>query len=124
MTHIFFAEDFVNNTISLLALNLAMQLGNLGEQVVLLSEKAFRRIEFIEYTVADYREYYYKRAARDKKTRKRCGLTQKELAVKSGVSLNTIRAYEHKSKNLSKAQFNIIMRLTKTLKCDASDLTE
>lgn len=69
MTHIFFAEDFVNNTISLLALNLAMQLGNLGEQVVLLSEKAFRRIEFIEYTVADYRKYYYKRAARDKKAR-------------------------------------------------------
>lgn len=59
-----------------------------------------------------------------KTARKRCGLTQKELAVKSGVSLNTIRAYEHKSKNLSKAQFNIIMRLTKTLKCDASDLTE
>ena len=67
MTHIFFAEDFVNNMISLRDLNLAMRLGNLGEQVVLLSKKAFVQIEFMEYTVADYREYYYKRAARDKK---------------------------------------------------------
>ena len=64
-----FAEDFVNNTISLRDLNLAMRLGKLGEQVVLLSEKAFRQIEFIEYAVADYREYYYKRAARDKEAR-------------------------------------------------------
>lgn len=59
-----------------------------------------------------------------KTARKRCGLTQKELSIKSGVSLNTIRAYEHKSKDLNKAQFNIIMRLSKTLKCDTSELTE
>ena len=59
-----------------------------------------------------------------KTARKRCGLTQKELAVKSGVSLNTIRSYEHKSKDLNKAQFNIIMRLTRTLKCDISDFIE
>ncbi len=64
-----FAEDFVNNMISLRDLNLAMRLVNPGEQVVLLSKKAFVQIEFMEYTVADYREYYYKRAARDKKAR-------------------------------------------------------
>jgi len=60
-----FAEDFINNTISLRDLNLAMQLGTLGEQVVLLSERSFSQIEFVEYEVADYREYYYKRAKRD-----------------------------------------------------------
>lgn len=64
-----FAEDFVNNTISLRDLNLAMQLGTLGEQVVLLSERSFKQIEFIEYEVADYREYYYKRAERDRNAR-------------------------------------------------------
>ena len=64
-----FAEDFVNNTISLRDLNLAMQLGTLGEQVVLLSERSFRQIEFVEYEVADYREYYYKRAERDQNAR-------------------------------------------------------
>lgn len=64
-----FAEDFVNNTISLHDLNLAMQLGTLGEQVVLLSERSFKQIEFVEYEVADYREYYYKRAERDRNAR-------------------------------------------------------
>lgn len=64
-----FAEDFVNNTISLRDLNLAMQLGTLGEQVVLLSEHSFKQIEFVEYEVADYREYYYKRAERDRNAR-------------------------------------------------------
>ena len=64
-----FAEDFVNNTISLRDLNLAMQLGALGEQVVLLSERSFGQIEFVEHEVADYREYYYKRSQRDQNAR-------------------------------------------------------
>lgn len=64
-----FAEDFVNNTISLRDLNLAMQLGTLGEQVVLLSERSFQQIEFVEYEVADYQEYYYRRAERDQNAR-------------------------------------------------------
>lgn len=64
-----FAEDFVNNTISVRDLNVAMQLGTLGEQIVLLSPKSFGQIEFVEYEIADYREYYYKRTQRDKQAR-------------------------------------------------------
>lgn len=64
-----FAEDFVNNTISLRDLNRAMQLGTLGEQIVLLSERAFKQIEFVNYEIADYREYYFKRAERDQNAR-------------------------------------------------------
>lgn len=64
-----FAEDFVNNTISLRDLNLAMQLGTLGEQIVLLSKRSFEQIEFVEHETADYREYYYKRAERDQNAR-------------------------------------------------------
>lgn len=59
-----------------------------------------------------------------KTARKHCGLTQEALANKSGVSLNTIRAYERKSKDLNKAQFNIVMRLARALKCEVSDLLE
>ena len=51
-------------------------------------------------------------------------MTQAELADESGVSLNTIRAYERKSKDLNKAQFDIILKLSKALKCEVSDLTE
>lgn len=59
-----------------------------------------------------------------KTARKHCGLTQEALANESGVSLNTIRAYERKSKDLNKAQIDIVVRLAKTLKCDVSDLLE
>lgn len=59
-----------------------------------------------------------------KTARKHCGLTQKALANESAVSLNTIRAYERKSKDLNKAQFDIVMRLAKALKCDVSELFE
>lgn len=65
-----FAEDFVNNLISLRDLGAAMQLGTLGEQVVLLSEKSFRQIAFQRYEIADYREYYFRRKERDQKARK------------------------------------------------------
>ena len=74
-----FAEDFVNNTISLRDLNMAMKLGTLGEQVVLLSERSFERIEFIGYEVADYREYYFKRAERDQNARTTYASHKKDL---------------------------------------------
>lgn len=74
-----FAEDFVNNTISLRDLNLAMQLGTLGEQIVLVSEKAFRQIEFVEYEVADFQEYYSRRLERDKSARAAYAREKKNL---------------------------------------------
>lgn len=57
-----------------------------------------------------------------KTVRRHCGVTQEELAEVSGVSLNTIRAYERKSKDLNKAQLDTVMRLAKTLKCGITEL--
>ena len=62
--------------------------------------------------------------SRLKLLRKQCRLTQEALANESGVSLNTIRAYERKSKDLNKAQFDIVIRLAKALKCEVTDLLE
>lgn len=76
-----FAQDFVNNTISVRDLNRAMQLGTLGEQVVLISEKAFRQIVFEGYEIADYREYYYKRKERDTKAREAYHMQKKDLSI-------------------------------------------
>ena len=59
-----------------------------------------------------------------KTTRKLCGLTQEALANESGVSLSTIRAYEQKSKDINKAQFDIVVRLARALKCDVFELME
>lgn len=68
--------------------------------------------------------HFAKSANNLKVVRKHCGLTQEELAEASGVSLNTIRAYERKSKTINKAQADIIQRLANALKCEMSDLLD
>lgn len=64
-----FAQDFLNNTISLQKLENVMKLDNLGEQVVLKSQKAFSAIKFQTAITADYEEYFFKREKRDKEAR-------------------------------------------------------
>jgi len=64
-----FAKDFVNNTISVRQLNKAMELGQLGKQVAIISKIAFENLEFIGYELADHKIFYTKRVARDKKAR-------------------------------------------------------
>lgn len=76
-----FAEDFVNNMISLHDLETAMKLGTLGEQVVLISEKAFSKIKFLDYEIADYKEYYYKRHKRDAEAREAYQNQKKDLKL-------------------------------------------
>lgn len=74
------------------------------------------------YEVLD--EHFKRSESKLKRIRKQCSMTQEALADESGVSLNTIRAYERRSKDLNKAQFDIIMKLAKALKCEVSDLIE
>lgn len=64
-----FARDFLNNTISIQKLSKAMQLGELGQQVVLISEKAFKAIKYVDSESVDHQIYYTKRVARDKRAR-------------------------------------------------------
>lgn len=59
-----------------------------------------------------------------KLVRRRCDITQEELSCLSGVSLNTIRAYERKAKDINKAQTDIVVRLARTLKCNVPDILE
>ncbi len=65
-----FAQDFINGTISYQQLNEAMHLGRLGQQIVLKSERAFEKIQFLGVETADYREWYEKKAKRDSKARR------------------------------------------------------
>ena len=60
-----FAKDFVQNGISVKQLASAMKLGELGEQVVLMSEKAFGRIQFESYEIAESDIYYHRRIERE-----------------------------------------------------------
>ncbi len=60
-----FARAFVNNEISLHQLSYAMKLGELGEQFVLKSEKAFASIRFIFSEEVSNAVYFSKRRQRD-----------------------------------------------------------
>ena len=64
-----FAEDFLNNTISVQKLAKAMKLGKLGIQIVLISEKAFSQLRFIESQDVDNLKYFSAYDKRDKKAR-------------------------------------------------------
>ena len=64
-----FAQDFLNNTISLSTLERAMKLGNLGEQIVLKSKKSFTRIVYEESSGAGAMKYFPKKEKRDKNAR-------------------------------------------------------
>lgn len=64
-----FARDFVRNSITVSQLSRAMELGKLGVQIVLHSEKSFGHIRFIRSYVVNGAEYYTKRVARDRSAR-------------------------------------------------------
>lgn len=64
-----YAQSFVSNALPLRSLNQALRLGKLGAQTVLISENAFKQIEFVNAEPVDKEEYYPKFIARDSTAR-------------------------------------------------------
>ncbi|MBQ8407450.1 MAG: DUF3990 domain-containing protein [Clostridia bacterium] len=64
-----YARDFLQNTISVKRLSQVMKLGNLGNQVVLVSEKAFEQLTFIACEEAPQNIYFPLRKKRDELAR-------------------------------------------------------
>ena len=64
-----YAESFVENGLSLRNLNKALRLGKLGEQTVLVSQKAYDQLKFIDAEPVDKTIYYPKFINRDAKAR-------------------------------------------------------
>ena len=65
-----FAKDFLSNTITVEQLSYAMELGSLKEQIVLISKKAFKHIEYIKNEKVDNNIYFPKRNERDNQARR------------------------------------------------------
>lgn len=95
-----FAQNFLNNTISVQKLKEALLLGNLGEQIVLKSEQAFSRLKFLGYEIADQDIYYSLRKIRDDVARKkyyenRRGLKEEDIylvdIIMKGIKQNDSR---------------------------------
>lgn len=64
-----FAQDFLNNVISLETLSKAMELGKLGKQVVLKSKRAFESIRFVDAIEAKSDIWYPGKEERDRNAR-------------------------------------------------------
>lgn len=60
-----YADAFINNTISIRSLKEALRLGNLGEQVVLISKKAFSQLTYLGNEKAESITYYPSREMRN-----------------------------------------------------------
>ena len=68
-------QDFLNNAISLRKLSCVMNLGKLGLQTVLKSERAFAQITFQQAFLAENKKWMPQKMARDSRARQqRCQL--------------------------------------------------
>ena len=84
-----FAEAFLMNSISLEQLSAAMRLGKLGEQLVIKSEKAFKRLRFLYASPVSYKTYYVKKRTRTDKANKEFNDIQSTSDL-DGLYLNVI----------------------------------
>lgn len=76
-----FAEDFLNNAISVSHLSRAMRLGKLGIQYVLVSQNAFDALHFVQADPVENSVYYPLHMVRDTKARKAYRSNKANLAI-------------------------------------------
>jgi DNA-binding Xre family transcriptional regulator len=76
------------------------------------------------YDVADTYVKQTKQETNLKTIRTVSGLSQSELAKESGVELRSIQMYEQRKNDINKAQVETLLKLSKVLGCDITDLLE
>lgn len=81
-----YAQSFIHNELPLKSLGRALMLGNLGKQIVLVSEKAINKLHFCDSEHVDKNIYYPKFLYRDTKAR----MTYNEEIKNSGEYLNDL----------------------------------
>lgn len=76
-----YARDFLQNTISVKRLSQVMKLGNLGNQIVVISERAFDQIRFIGFEEVPQNIHFPLRKKRDELARAEYLLNRKRNAL-------------------------------------------
>lgn len=85
-----YASDFVENTLPLEDLSKAMRLGKLGEQVVLMTKRAFDALTFIVAIPVSGDEYFQKYRDRDSKARSEYREMKRDLNPEEGTYIMDI----------------------------------
>ena len=80
--------------------------------------------KFVEAANQIIRDNAARRETKLKSIRIANGLSQRELAEKSGVALRMIQLYEQRRNDINKAQGTTLKSLSRALQCDMSDLME
>ena len=78
--------------------------------------------KFVEIADEKMREYFVETNL--KRLRTAYGLSQTELAERSGVMLRSIQMYEQRRKNINKAGAETLYRISRTLGCTMEELLE
>lgn len=68
------------------------------------------------------KEFYTKSALA--RLRAAAGISQNELAERSGVNVRAIQGYEQKRRDINKAQFSTVLNLAAALDCNPAELLE
>lgn len=92
-----FAQDFLNNAISLRKLSSAMYLGKLGMQIVLKSEQAFKQITFQQALLAENKRWMPQKMARDSRARQEYFSSRKEPRKQGDIYMLQILDEEMKA---------------------------
>ena len=95
-----FAQDFINGTISYRQLSNAMHLGRLGEQIVLISQKAFSQLKFVDVEVAEKTEWYSKKEKRNADARNEYFNVERNKRKKDDLYITKILDEEIKENDL------------------------
>ena len=85
-----FANDFINGVITYNQLRKAMMLGELGIQIVLISQKAFDSIKYIECFKSLKSKYLISKIERDKKARDKYLNSERMKRVKGDINIFNI----------------------------------
>ncbi len=92
-----FAQDFINGAISYRQLTNAMYLGKLGQQFVLKSEKAFEKITFEGFEIAESKEWYARKMQRDKTARREYFTAERNKRQRGDIYITQILDEEMKA---------------------------
>lgn len=92
-----FAQDFAAGAISLSKLSEAMRLGNLGEQIVIKSERGFNALRYVGSMLADADEYYARRVSRDLEARRQYREAKSNQSYKDEIFILDIIREEMKN---------------------------
>lgn len=92
-----FAQDFINGAISYRQLTRAMYLGNLGQQFVVKSKRAFDLLRFDGYEIAESGEWYAKKMSRDRAARRQYFDVERNRRQKGDIYITQIMDEEMKA---------------------------